>query len=179
MPVTVRWGTDRFEFDLPQPDSQIPLSAIRHSVAAYTQLPYHSFQIVHDGAVMADDNAPISAYHLRPNSTIAIVANADIPAPLRNTEQAQIASIQSELTSARRLLLPAHQSFLRDILDHPKPALAREHSRIGELLLQSLLRLDAVAPEPDWHTARADRKAAVKELQALLDQLDNAWANAS
>ena len=55
MPVSVRWGTDRFEFELPAPDTK--LAAIRHSIAAYTQLPYSSFQIVHDGAVMADDNA--------------------------------------------------------------------------------------------------------------------------
>ncbi|PPR05840.1 hypothetical protein CVT26_010120 [Gymnopilus dilepis] len=176
MPVTVRWGTDRFEFDLPP--GQIQLAAIRQSIAAYTQLPYDAFQIVHDGAVMTDDSAPVSAYHLRPNSTIAIVANADIPAPLKNTEQALVAAIHSELASARDALLPAHQSFLRDIHSQPKPALAKEHTRLGELLLQALLRLDAIAPEPDWHTARADRKAAVKELQALLDQLDNAWADA-
>ena len=44
------------------------------------------------------------------------------------------------------------------------------------MLLQALLRLDAIAPEQEWAIARSDRKAAVKELQSLLDQLDNEWA---
>jgi len=56
MPVTVQWGSDRFTFELPAPDTQ--LAAIRHSIAAYTQLPYNAFAIVHDGAAMTDDSAP-------------------------------------------------------------------------------------------------------------------------
>ncbi|PPQ87467.1 hypothetical protein CVT25_008203 [Psilocybe cyanescens] len=176
MPVIVKWGRDRFEFELPSPDTL--LSAIRHSIAAYTQLPYNAFQIIHDGAVCADDNAQIAAYHLRPNSTIAIVANHELPTVRKHTEQAQIANIHAELAAARADLAPAQSAFLRDLTLHPKHSLAKEHSRIGELLLQALLRLDAIVPEHDWQTARADRKAAVKELQALLDQLDSEWANA-
>ncbi|KAF9567983.1 hypothetical protein CPC08DRAFT_813800 [Agrocybe pediades] len=196
MPVTVRWGNHRFEFELPPPDTT--LAAIRQSIAAYTQLGLHDFQIVHDGAVMADDNATsmyfvqlrhpksnaflsVSAYHLRPNSSIAIVANADLPAPFKNSEQAQIATIRAELDAARTRLLPLQQQFLRDLHACPttKKHLAKDHTRIGELLLQALLRLDAIAPEQDWATARADRKAAVKELQSLLDQLDSEWAAAA
>ncbi|KAJ3503380.1 hypothetical protein NMY22_g18268 [Coprinellus aureogranulatus] len=45
-----------------------------------------------------------------------------------------------------------------------------------KLLLQSLLRLDGIAPERDWHTARKARKEAVKEVQALLDCLDDTIA---
>jgi hypothetical protein len=54
MPVTVRWGRDRFQFDLPAPDTQ--LAALRNSIALYTHLD--AFHLVHDGAVMADDSAP-------------------------------------------------------------------------------------------------------------------------
>ncbi|KAH9485103.1 hypothetical protein JR316_0002010 [Psilocybe cubensis] len=176
MPVTVKWGRDRFSFDLPAPDTL--LSAVRHSIAAYTQLPYSAFQIIHDGAVCADDNAPIGAYHLRPNSTIAIVANQDMPPPPKNSEHAQIAAIHAELAAARADLAPAQAALLRDLADRPRAALAKEHSRIAELLLQALLRLDAINPEHDWLIARADRKAAVKELQALLDELDAEWAAA-
>ena len=51
----------------------------------------------------------------------------------------------------------------------------REHVRLGELLLQSLLRLDAITAEGEWETARRERKGAVKEVQALLDRLDGGW----
>jgi hypothetical protein len=53
--------------------------------------------------------------------------------------------------------------------------LQQEHTRLGELLLQSLLRLDAITPESDWEDARAARKAAVKEVQADLEKLDTSW----
>lgn len=69
----------------------------------------------------------------------------------------------------------------------PKPASAaaagarppldfeREHVRLAELLLQSLLRLDAITAEGEWENARKERKGAVKEVQALLDRLDGGW----
>ncbi|KAF8160767.1 hypothetical protein B0H34DRAFT_795639 [Crassisporium funariophilum] len=175
MPVTVKWGKDRFQFELPPQITKI--AAIRQSIAAYTQLPYASFDIVHDGALMKDDTAPISAYHLRPNSTIAIVAAASHPQQFINTEQSQIATIQSELASLHTALLPAHASLLADLHHRQKSSLSKEHSRVSELLLQALLRIDGIVPERDWDDARAQRKAAVKQLQSLLDELDAAWAD--
>jgi len=56
-----------------------------------------------------------------------------------------------------------------------KTPLAKEHSRLGELLLQALLRLDAISAEGEWEEARRERKGAVREVQALLDRLDGGW----
>ena len=60
-------------------------------------------------------------------------------------------------------------------LTHPQ-AQEKDHARLGELLLQSLLRLDGIAAEGEWEQARRERKAAVKEVQMLLDRLDESWA---
>lgn len=57
----------------------------------------------------------------------------------------------------------------------PQTDLEQEHARLGELLLQSLLRLDAIHSEGEWEQARKERKGAVKEVQALLDRLDGGW----
>jgi len=54
-------------------------------------------------------------------------------------------------------------------------SLEKEHTRLAELLLQSLLRLDAIQTEGAWEDARAERKIAVKEVQGLLDRLDGGW----
>jgi len=52
-----------------------------------------------------------------------------------------------------------------------------DHTRLSELLLQSLLRLDALhVPGADWPEARMERKSAVREVQGVLDRLDGAWA---
>ena len=52
----------------------------------------------------------------------------------------------------------------------------QEHTRLSELLLQSLLRLDAIPTDGSWEHARAERKGAVREVQGLLDRLDGGWA---
>lgn len=191
MPITVKWGNDAFQFDLPAEDTRI--AAVRHSIAAYTHLPYDAFKLVHDGAVMVDDNAPsiflliyvytssetslVSLYHIRSNSTIAVVTLAEEPASFKATERAQIASIDAELAVINTTLLPAHAQFLARLSPQTRTALASERSRLSELLLQALLRIDAIVPDRDWANARAHRKTAVNHLQSLLDQLDSAWGS--
>ena len=119
----------------------------------------------------------VSLYHLRPNSTISIVTDdVDIPTPARNSEQAQIAAIAAELAAVRTDLVPKHTQFLSDLPTKPRASLAKEHLRLAELLLQALLRVDNLTPEHDWDAARAERKAAVKEIQGLLDKIDDAWS---
>ena len=50
-----------------------------------------------------------------------------------------------------------------------------EHGRLGELLLQSLLRLDLLTLDGSWTEARQERKSAVREVQVMLDRLDGGW----
>jgi len=110
------------------------------------------------------------------------------------TESSILQTIQGEVESVRKTLEPAVTSFLSSILSETAkpteanplaiPAISREdakttHARLGELLLQALLRLDAITPESDWAEVRSTRKSAVKEVQGLLDQLDNGWRNAN
>ncbi|KAJ7783340.1 hypothetical protein B0H16DRAFT_1447443 [Mycena metata] len=185
--VNLKWGADRFTFELPPPTT--PLSAIRSSVADYTHLPPDAFKLIHKGAIMKDDNAPISAYNIRQTSTIAVVESAPPPsvsqqapapkpplkqkpaAPVRS-EQAVISTIQSELANVRAELSPAVDSLLASSTPGPQTPKPKEHIRLSELLLQALLRLDAITTDGEWDMARRERKAAVKEVQALLDRLD-------
>ncbi len=46
----------RLHFPVPPPDAK--LGQLRQEIAEYTQLPAHSFKLIHAGAVMKDDNAP-------------------------------------------------------------------------------------------------------------------------
>ncbi|KAJ7902000.1 hypothetical protein B0H14DRAFT_2669446 [Mycena olivaceomarginata] len=175
--VHLKWNTERFSFDVPPPNT--PLSVIRTSVAEFTSLPRDAFKLIHKGAVMKDDNAPISAYHIRNSSTIAVVEIGAPPQPQQapkqppktaapvRSEQAIISTIQSELANVREQLSPAVDHLLASAAGEPK-----EHIRLSELLLQSLLRLDAIQTDGEWDAARRERKAAVKEVQALLDRLD-------
>ncbi|KAI1796500.1 hypothetical protein LXA43DRAFT_987945 [Ganoderma leucocontextum] len=213
MSLVVKWGRERLHFSVPPPDSK--LGELRKQIADYTQLPSGSFKLIHAGAVMKDDSAPISAYGIKPGSTIALVGGGE---PIRppsskafsvhakkapRTEDSTISQIRSELDQVRGTLKPDVDTFLSALapasgpvhvgpepiatVPAPKPAsagahgtrqlldLEREHVRLGELLLQSLLRLDAITAEGEWEVARRERKGAVKEVQGLLDRLDGGW----
>ncbi|CDO68988.1 hypothetical protein BN946_scf184762.g4 [Trametes cinnabarina] len=211
MSIVVKWGRERLQFPLPPPDAT--LGQLRHEIAEYTHLPEKSFKLIHAGAVMKDDNAPISAYGIKPGSKIALIGTGDTlpPPPSRaarkekepRTEQGTVSQIRTELDKVRNTLRPDVESFLAALSPSsaaaqvgpsptrtaaaPKPAsaaasgsrapadLEKEHLRLGELLLQTLLRLDAINAEGEWEEARRERKGAVKEVQSLLDRLDSGW----
>ncbi|KAI0718965.1 hypothetical protein C8T65DRAFT_637570 [Cerioporus squamosus] len=199
MSIVVKWGRERLHFPVPPPDAK--LGQLRHDIAEYTQLPAQSFKLIHAGAVMKDDNAPVSAYGIKGGSTIALVGGGEpVKAPSKPSEKAPRTE---RLDKVRSTLRPDVDSFLSALTPAsaaahvgpeptttalpPKPASAagsgirrpadfsQEHVRLGEMLLQSLLRLDAMSVEGDWEAARNERRAAVKEVQALLDRLDGAW----
>lgn len=190
-------------FSLPSPDTK--LGELRQSCAERTHLAPNSFKLVHAGAVMKDDNAPstftdatfqppahtpqhptVSAYGIKDRSVLAIIGTGEkleqkpaVKAP--PTEQSTITTIRSELEVVQNKLVPPLETFLSNITS-PDPTvaasksqLAHEHVRLGELLLQSLLRLDAITPEGQWEDARRERKLAVKQVQGLLDKLDEGW----
>ena len=135
----------------------------------------------------------VSAYHLKPNSTIAVIGTADAPpsapaqqakptpAPPRS-EQSTINQIQSEMQNVRSSLGRDLENLLGSLPQYHtagdnKAFMDREHLRLGELLLQSLLRLDGINAESEWQDARRERKESVREVQGLLDRLDGAWQN--
>ncbi|KAI0779651.1 hypothetical protein C8Q74DRAFT_1197888 [Fomes fomentarius] len=213
MSIVVKWGRERLHFSPPPPNAK--LGELRHEIAEYTQLPGQSFKLIHAGAVMKDDNAPISAYGIRAGSTIALVGGGDPIKPPSSkatsaqsaraprTEESTIAQITTELDTVRSTLVPDVDGFLSALSPvsaaaqvGPEPTTTalstrlataassgarapldfeHEHVRLGELLLQSLLRLDAINTEGEWEVARRTRKSAVKEVQALLDRLDGGW----
>ncbi|KIJ67607.1 hypothetical protein HYDPIDRAFT_108471 [Hydnomerulius pinastri MD-312] len=222
--IHVKWGRDVLHFPIPPPNT--PLGKLRADIAEYTRLPPASFKLVHAGAVMKDDSAPLSAYKIRENSTIALIGGHSLsetpsvsasprpPPPKQKapqTEEGTISAIQAELDRVRSTLVPDVDDFVRTLTHYstavasttttsavtpipasgispdtsstteppslPKPS-PLDHTRLSELLLQSLLRLDALhLSGSDWPDARQQRKAAVREVQGVLDRLDGAWAS--
>jgi hypothetical protein len=132
----------------------------------------------------------VSAYSIQEHSVIVLIGSsaplskqrAQPSASANKSEQSTITQIHSEMDNVRTTLLPDVDTFLMSLLpsrsestpSHQK--LEAEHNRLAELLLQALLRLDAITPDGTWQEARAERKGAVKEVQALLDRLDEGWS---
>lgn len=88
------------------------------------------------------------------------------------TEASTVEVIQAELATVRGTLEPSVDAFLRT------PTVDAEHTRLGELLLQALLRLDAISIDSSWTEARRERKGAVRAVQGVLDRLDKGWREA-
>ena len=158
------------------------LGDLRQLITEETHLD--AFKLIYKGAVLKDDKQPLSSYHLRHTSTITLLPLNTAPPPpsaVQKTEQSSISIIQQELSAIHQSLVPSLTVFLESLSTEgaSSSSMQKEHARLGELLLQSLLRLDAISSDGDWEDARRERKAAVKEVQALLDKLDDAWSSSN
>ncbi|KAI9456535.1 hypothetical protein BJY52DRAFT_1224209 [Lactarius psammicola] len=178
MSINVKWGRERLQIPLPSPDTK--LSVLRQTLSEHTRLPPHGFKLIYAGAVMKDDNAPLSAYNMRSGGTLLLLDSTPAASPpaaaaaskLPKTEASTIEIIRAELAAVRSTLEPGVDAFLRT------PTVDTEHTRLGELLLQALLRLDAITIDSTWLEARRERKGAVRAVQGVLDRLDNGWREA-
>ncbi|KAJ4001560.1 hypothetical protein F5050DRAFT_1803089 [Lentinula boryana] len=194
MHLNIKWGKERVSFEIEDP--LIPLRVLKNFISEWSHLPLESIKLIHSGAVLKDENAPLSSFRFRPNATIQVVGSADsIPppphgGPTQKSETSTISQIQEQLTSIRSSLVPSLEKFLQTlhITSNPQPTatvppnsstqfppIQKEYARLSEMLLQSLLSLDAITVDREWEQARQERKIAVKEVQGYLDQLDDTW----
>lgn len=150
-------------------------------------VPISSYGIKHNSVI-----ALIGSGDMNPDAS----ANRQTKQPSAPpTEQSTLKTIQTEVENVRAQLLPDVTAFLDSISTipssaspspgpdgtaisqgtEPKETPKRRHTRLAELLLQSLLRLDSILPDGEWTEVRSARKGAVKEVQGLLDRLDDGW----
>jgi len=108
---------------------------------------------------------------LNPTPSESTTSSAEPPQPIPSSTSPPSKSKSNSKPKPKPLSQaePSHQN------PYQKTPLELEHTRLAELLLQSLLRLDAINVEGEWEVARKERKAGVKEVQGLLDRLDGGW----
>lgn len=82
--------------------------------------------------------------------------------------------VQTDLPQYRTLFTPAAKQT-KEEARQLKKKIEEEHARLGELLLQMLLKLDGIDAQPDFEEARKQRKAGVKQLQAYIDEVDKLY----
>src|SRR6266702_2864555 len=112
---------------------------------------------------------------MRSGGTLQLLDSTPAAAPASKPPKAEVSTIEIigvELAAVRSTLDPGVDAFLR------APTVDTEHTRLGELLLQALLRLDAITIDSTWIEARRERKGAVRAVQGVLDRLDNGWREA-
>ncbi|GAW04238.1 hypothetical protein LENED_006017 [Lentinula edodes] len=157
-------------------DPTLPISALKNYISQWSHLPPESIKLIHSGAVLKNDNAPLSSYRFRPNATIQVVGSAEtIPVPPQGSAQKSETTI---MTQIQEQLTLSNTTIPFDSTSNPPTSPAsihKEHARLSEMLLQSLLTLDAITVDGEWVQARQERKTAVREVQGYLDQLDAAW----
>ncbi|KAH9176725.1 hypothetical protein EDB89DRAFT_1939556, partial [Lactarius sanguifluus] len=119
MSINVKWGRERLQIPLPPPDTK--LSVLRQSLSEHTRLPPHAFKLIYAGAVMKDDNAPLSAYNMRSGGTILLLESSPAASPPAaaaaskppKTEASTIENIRAEVAAVRNTLEPGVDAFLR------------------------------------------------------------------
>ncbi|KZV74411.1 hypothetical protein PENSPDRAFT_648044 [Peniophora sp. CONT] len=156
-------------------------------LSAYSIAPGATLQLLESNAA---PSAPAPKAPKTEESTIAQIRAelAQVQSNLQPGVDAFLASLSSP-TSATTTSSAAAPQPIATVTSAPAPAetppvlqgaktLNEQHAKLGELLLQALLRLDAINIESGWPDARAERKGAVKNVQGILDRVDGAWRDA-
>lgn len=159
-----------------------------YAVSAYSIAPGATLQLLE---INAAPSAPAPKAPKTEESTIAQIRAelAQVESNLQPGVDAFLASLSS--TSPTTTSSAAAPEPIATVTSAPAPAsaekpavlqgantLREQHAKLGELLLQALLRLDAINIESGWPDARAERKGAVKSVQGVLDRVDGAWKDA-
>ena len=162
---------------------------IRHTVSAYSIAPGATLQLLE---INAAPSAPAPKAPKTEESTIAQIRAelAQVQSNLQPGVDAFLASLSSNSpTTTSSAAAPQPIATVTSAPAPPAPVekppvlqgantLTEQHAKLGELLLQALLRLDAINIESGWPEARAERKGAVKNVQGVLDRVDGAWRDA-
>jgi len=187
MSISLKWGSERLHIAFP--GDQVALGALREHISGHIGVPKERLKMIKSGAVMNDDSLTLAHYGIHAGTSITLVGSADVlqeppsrrppppPKPEPKTEQSTINAIRTELAHVSSKIQPDVTTFLQYLRSPTPPAqsqLRQTHAMLGELLLQSLLKLDSIIPG-EWEEARKERKVAVKQVQKLLDDLDAAW----
>lgn len=131
---------------------------------------------------MSSSVAPAPAHARQPSSSSTPTPSNPSSRPLTRPSNPSYNRQQPQQQQPPSPTYPAYPSFPPQQQQPPSPPSnsipqKQQHAHLSEMLLQALLRLDAILPEAgaDWTDVRAARKGAVKEVQGLLDVLDDGW----
>lgn len=146
----------------------------------------------------------VSAFQLGDNIKITLIGS-EKPLPAtpsepavprereRKTEENTIAEIHREIETVKSGPAIEVESFLMSLRPHTSASgqlngdatdasnpqhekeLGKTQMRLSEILLQALLRLDALPSSATWENARKERREGVRVVQGLLDRLDEGW----
>ncbi|KAG0205976.1 hypothetical protein BGX28_002526 [Mortierella sp. GBA30] len=191
----IRWNDEKYTIDF---DSrilgQIKLRELRGICKELTGVPLGGLSLMHAGATMKDDNAPLSCFGIKAGARVIVSGIKPTAEQIKEMttngdpeEYALILRISGSLEKSRDFLSEYLSKYEQDVdlylaskpasfsMQSMPPArkkLHDVHGMLSENLLQSLLALDGVTCKPDFEVARVKRREAVKETQKLLDVID-------
>ncbi|KAI8913466.1 hypothetical protein EDD86DRAFT_245105 [Gorgonomyces haynaldii] len=137
------------------------LGDLVEAVSKDIQVPAPYIKLLHGGVLMSDHKKLLSGYNIQSGSKIMILGE------------------QPKTVDKQRLVIEKLEGFatqctqLASELKHDQQTLLR----VGEMLLQTLLKIDSVEIEQDWEEARQKRRETVKLVQGFLEQVDKMKAN--
>lgn len=115
---------------------------------------------------MKDTSKTLSHYGINKNSKIMMLGDCELK--IADPQDSTLDILDSHFKSAEKIYKEFNPS-LPECKEQYDIAL-----RVGEGLLQILLKIDGVQCEAEWDKVRARRKKIVTDIQSLLDNIDGA-----
>ncbi len=180
-----------YHIDFP-PDSiergTILVKHLRHKIRHSLGLGSQTFQVLAAGRLIKDDNSSLASWRVQSGSKVLV--RTELEATKRhvgkhvgskakkgphNSAAAIIRDIDALVSETRESLLADVDFFLASPPESEKERNDTQN-RLGELLLQKLLKLDAIElpsiDPPERMIAKQKRREGVKWIQALIDKVE-------
>ncbi|RUS28576.1 hypothetical protein BC938DRAFT_481723, partial [Jimgerdemannia flammicorona] len=195
--LLIQWGKHKFHVDFTGYErveekgfEAITLAMLKERCKDVTSVPINAMKLLHSGAIMKDDTAPLSSFGLHPNAKIILMGTKPDDQEVLTTtttgnpeEHALLTRISATLSKATTVLLPQIDTYEQAALNSPpvtdtvaRKRLTDTHNMLSEQLMQLLLQLDGIAFAPEFEAARQKRREAVRTVQGFLDRLDRITA---
>ncbi|KAI8610801.1 hypothetical protein BC830DRAFT_711282 [Chytriomyces sp. MP71] len=164
--------------------------------SAATGVPCERIKLLASGVMMRDPSASLSHYGLKDGSKIMMMGDAGptptgprptaLPKPStppqtpESLAQQKLSDAEMTLTSTLLPEIVAYEAaalaYTQDPAQSHDVSTAKKlrdiHARLGEAVLQTLLKVDGVVVPDGQDEIRARRKEAVKRCNGMLDRLD-------
>ncbi|KAJ8661420.1 hypothetical protein O0I10_002686 [Lichtheimia ornata] len=194
--ITLSWGKQHYDVSFKRQNlDHVTLKDLKLQCKQLTGVPVASMKLTVSGANLKDDTASLASCGIQGGSTVILTgekvnkqAAAQETASGNPEEYALIQRIVKLLDPIKANMdadIKAFNTLVQEKKNQEEPLSAADKKILyekavflSEKLMQALITLDGVECSPEFQTARQRRREGVRLLQAFLERVDAARAEA-
>ncbi|KAI8085997.1 uncharacterized protein BX664DRAFT_298285 [Halteromyces radiatus] len=183
--LEIKWHGRTFPVDLKEEEyDTCTVGELKEICHRFTGLPVENMKLLAYGAVMKDDELPLSRYGVRPSTKLRLMGSSKPHVDITTNTKSSLIGEQEAMKKLQRIQDKLDNTFVPEINEYEQHIKSYKLTKDGdsqekliqkglyfaEMLMQLLFEFDGV--QCSFDQARHQRKEGVKMAQELLDKVD-------